>query len=127
MNRSLTNVLLGGAAMSNSAVPAPAGPKAETGVHTEIDVDGAAAALKGARKVIIVPGYGLAVARAQYAVAELVKILRASGVEVAFGIHPVAGRMPGQLNVLLAEAGVEYDIVKEVRGREREQQGAGAG
>jgi H+-translocating NAD(P) transhydrogenase len=121
MNRSLTNVLLGGAAMSNSAVPAPAGgaPKAEAGVHSEIDVDGAAAALKGARKVIIVPGYGLAVARAQYAVAELVKILRASGVEVAFGVHPVAGRMPGQLNVLLAEAGVEYDIVKEVRGDTR--------
>jgi len=61
-----------------------------------------------------VPGYGLAVARAQYAVASLVTLLRANGVSVHFGIHPVAGRMPGQLNVLLAEAGVPYDIVGEL-------------
>jgi NAD/NADP transhydrogenase beta subunit len=66
-------------------------------------------------QVIIVPGYGLAVANAQYAIAELTQLLRKSGVDVKFGIHPVAGRMPGQLNVLLAEAGVPYDIVYEVR------------
>lgn len=65
-------------------------------------------------QVVIVPGYGLAVANAQYAVADLVKTLTSKGVEVKFGIHPVAGRMPGQLNVLLAEAGVPYDIVFEM-------------
>jgi NAD(P) transhydrogenase len=65
-------------------------------------------------QVLIVPGYGLAVANAQYAVAELINLLKAKGVEVTCGIHPVAGRMPGQLNVLLAEAGVPYDIVHEM-------------
>jgi NAD(P) transhydrogenase len=67
-----------------------------------------------ARKVIIVPGYGLAVANAQYAIADLVKTLTDRDIEVKFGIHPVAGRMPGQLNVLLAEAGVPYDVVFEM-------------
>ena len=66
-------------------------------------------------QVVIVPGYGLAVANAQYAIAELVSMLTKNGVDVKFGIHPVAGRMPGQLNVLLAEAGVPYDVVFEVR------------
>ena len=70
--------------------------------------------LKEAGSVIIVPGYGLAVANGQYAIAEITKQLRASGVNVRFGIHPVAGRMPGQLNVLLAEAGVPYDYVLEM-------------
>ena len=65
-------------------------------------------------QVVIVPGYGLAVANAQYAIAELVSTLREHGVNVRFGIHPVAGRMPGQLNVLLAEAGVPYDVVYEM-------------
>jgi len=67
-----------------------------------------------AKRVVIVPGYGLAVAKAQYAIADIAASLRAAGVEVAFGIHPVAGRMPGQLNVLLAEAGVPYDMVLEM-------------
>merc|ERR1719482_1835224 len=72
------------------------------------------AMLKEAGSVIIVPGYGLAVANGQYAIAEITKLLQKQGVEVRFGIHPVAGRMPGQLNVLLAEAGVPYDYVLEM-------------
>lgn len=83
-------------------------------MHVEINTDDVAQALVNAKKVIIVPGYGLAVARAQYAVADMVKKLRAAGVDVQFAIHPVAGRLPGQLNVLLAEAGVPYDIVHEL-------------
>lgn len=93
--------------------------------HTEINADGAAASLTSARKVIIVPGYGLAVAKAQYAVADMVKKLRDNGVDVTFAIHPVAGRMPGQLNVLLAEAGVPYDIVHELEDINDEFQHAG--
>lgn len=83
-------------------------------VHTETDVASTTEALTLARKVVIVPGYGLAVAGAQYAIADLVKTLVKEGVDVKFAIHPVAGRMPGQLNVLLAEAGVPYDVVFEV-------------
>ncbi|KAH9488021.1 hypothetical protein Btru_067302 [Bulinus truncatus] len=67
-----------------------------------------------AKNIIIVPGYGLCVAKAQYPIAEMVDLLRKKGKNVKFGIHPVAGRMPGQLNVLLAEAGVPYDIVQEM-------------
>lgn len=111
MNRSLTNVIFGGYAMAPKVA---AGEAAEKGVHQEIDVAGTVEALTTASKVVIVPGYGLAVANAQYAVAELVKTLKAKGVDVSFAIHPVAGRMPGQLNVLLAEAGVPYDIVFEM-------------
>jgi len=70
--------------------------------------------LAEAQSVIVVPGYGLAVAKGQYAIAEVTRMLREHGVNVRFGIHPVAGRMPGQLNVLLAEAGVSYDIVLEM-------------
>lgn len=113
MNRSLANVILGGYGMA-----APSAAAAGTGeklVHVEADVDQVAEALTSAKSVIITPGYGLAVARAQYAVSEMAAALRANGVEVRFGIHPVAGRMPGQLNVLLAEAGVPYDWVLEVR------------
>ncbi len=113
MNRSLGNVILGG-----YGTPAPsaavAGAPAEKLVHVETNVDAVADALVNAKSVIIAPGYGLAVAKAQYGVAEMVARLRENGVDVKFAIHPVAGRMPGQLNVLLAEAGVPYDIVHEL-------------
>jgi len=82
--------------------------------HTETSADALAERLLSAKSVVVVPGYGLAVAKAQYAVAEIASKLRARGVKAQFAIHPVAGRMPGQLNVLLAEAGVPYDIVLEM-------------
>ena len=107
MNRSLANVILGGYGTSAKAA------KVE-GTHQETDVPGAVESLTTAENVIIVPGYGLAVANAQYAISDLVRTLRAKGVNVRFGIHPVAGRMPGQLNVLLAEAKVPYDVVLEM-------------
>ena len=81
---------------------------------TPIDADGVADALKEADSVIIVPGYGMAVAQAQQAVSELTKKLRDDGKQVRFAIHPVAGRLPGHMNVLLAEAKVPYDIVLEM-------------
>lgn len=109
MNRSLTNVIFGG--YGTTAIQ---GGKAKAGKHTEINVDQAVEYLVNAKSVIIVPGYGLAVARAQYPIAELVKTLISKGIKVRFAIHPVAGRMPGQLNVLLAEAGIPYDIVFEM-------------
>uniref|UniRef100_A0A1I8F1U9 proton-translocating NAD(P)(+) transhydrogenase n=2 Tax=Macrostomum lignano TaxID=282301 RepID=A0A1I8F1U9_9PLAT len=111
MNRSLPNVIFGGYGTSSYA-----GGKAMeiTGTHTEVNVDQVADWAVNARNVIITPGYGLCVAKAQYPLAELVTLLRKKGVNVRFGIHPVAGRMPGQLNVLLAEAGVPYDIVLEM-------------
>uniref|UniRef100_V5GHX5 proton-translocating NAD(P)(+) transhydrogenase n=2 Tax=Anoplophora glabripennis TaxID=217634 RepID=V5GHX5_ANOGL len=85
-----------------------------TGTHTEINIDGAVEAIKNANDIIIVPGYGLCVAKAQYPIAEMVEALKSRGKKVRFAIHPVAGRMPGQLNVLLAEAGVPYDDVLEM-------------
>ena len=81
---------------------------------TVTDADQVAELLVSSKNVIIVPGYGVAVAKAQYDIAELVSSLRENGINVRFGIHPVAGRMPGQLNVLLAEAGVPYDVVLEM-------------
>ena len=84
------------------------------GEHTEINVAQCVDQLKESSSVIIVPGYGLAVAKAQYAIADMVKNLTDRGIKVRFAIHPVAGRMPGQLNVLLAEAGVPYEIVEEM-------------
>lgn len=112
MNRDIGNVILGG---YGTEVKAPkAGGAAVQGEHSEIDVAQAADMLSEASSVIIVPGYGLAVAKAQYAVAEIAKMLNDKGINTRFAIHPVAGRMPGQLNVLLAEAGVPYDIVFEM-------------
>ena len=84
------------------------------GEHTEINVAQCVNQLKESSSVIIVPGYGLAVAKAQYAIADMVENLTDRGIKVRFAIHPVAGRMPGQLNVLLAEAGVPYEIVEEM-------------
>merc|ERR1719427_2490065 len=84
------------------------------GEHTETNVDQTVEMMTNAKNIVIVPGYGLAVAKGQYPVAELVSVLKKKGKNVRFGIHPVAGRMPGQLNVLLAEAGVPYDVVLEM-------------
>jgi NAD(P) transhydrogenase len=109
MNRSLPAVILGGFGTASGAVQTQAGQ-----VHVEIDIPGAIEALKNAEKVCIVPGYGLAVAQAQYAVASIAAQLKAKGKEVKFAVHPVAGRMPGQLNILLAESGVPYDMVHEL-------------
>lgn len=103
MNRSLTNVLFGGI-----SAPVQSQKKIE-GKVTQTSIDETVEALSGAENVIIIVGYGMAVAKAQYALAEIVRLLRARGVNVRFAIHPVAGRMPGQCNVLLAEASVPYD------------------
>merc|ERR1719326_789793 len=84
------------------------------GEAKEINVEGTADALANAKEVVIVPGYGMAVAKAQYAIADIMSKLKANGTSVKFAIHPVAGRMPGQMNVLLAEAGVPYDVVLEL-------------
>ncbi len=112
MNRSILSVMFGGFGSGSPAAQAIA--PGEPGVVEEIDVPATAAALIAARDVMIVPGYGMAVARAQHAVNHLTELLRARGVRVRFGIHPVAGRLPGHMNVLLAEAGVPYDIVFEM-------------
>jgi NAD(P) transhydrogenase subunit beta len=111
MNRSLKNVLLG--AFGSSATGSIEGNEGSGSVK-EITLNDAAVVLGYARKVIIVPGYGLAVAQAQHACHELEKILEDKGVEVQYGIHPVAGRMPGHMNVLLAEADVSYDKLLEM-------------
>ncbi|XP_019727586.1 NAD(P) transhydrogenase, mitochondrial [Hippocampus comes] len=111
MNRSLANVILGGYGTSSTGTGKP---MEITGTHTEVNVDQTIDMIKEAQSIIITPGYGLCAAKAQYPIAELVKNLKDAGKDVRFGIHPVAGRMPGQLNVLLAEAGVPYDIVLEM-------------
>uniref|UniRef100_A0A670JLW7 NAD(P) transhydrogenase, mitochondrial n=1 Tax=Podarcis muralis TaxID=64176 RepID=A0A670JLW7_PODMU len=111
MNRSLANVILGGYGTTSTA---GGKPMEITGTHTEVNVDSAVDMIKEANNIIITPGYGLCAAKAQYPIADLVKMLKEQGKHVRFGIHPVAGRMPGQLNVLLAEAGVPYDIVLEM-------------
>ncbi|RJL12112.1 NAD(P)(+) transhydrogenase (Re/Si-specific) subunit beta [Paracoccus siganidrum] len=108
MNRHFVSVILGG-------FGGETGPAAEIeGEQIPIDADSVAAALNDADSVVIVPGYGMAVAQAQAAVSELTRKLRAAGKEVRFAIHPVAGRLPGHMNVLLAEAKVPYDIVLEM-------------
>merc|ERR1712168_827595 len=111
MNRSLPNVILGGFGTSATG---GGKPMEITGTATVWEVDETVKAIADARNIVIVPGYGLAVAKGQYPVAEMVALLRKKGKDVKFGIHPVAGRMPGQLNVLLAEAGVPYDVVYEM-------------
>jgi H+-translocating NAD(P) transhydrogenase subunit beta len=113
MNRSIWNVIFGGFG-AEPAKPAAGGPSVPAGEVADIDHATLATKLIEAKQVIIVPGYGMAVARAQHAVRELTEILRAHGVNVRFAIHPVAGRLPGHMNVLLAEASVPYDIVLEM-------------
>ncbi|CAM3446526.1 Re/Si-specific NAD(P)(+) transhydrogenase subunit beta [Nocardioides dubius] len=109
MNRSFISVIAGGFGIA-------AGPAEDKdyGEHREINAEGVADMLNGAKSVIITPGYGMAVAQAQYGVAQLTSKLRDKGVDVRFGIHPVAGRLPGHMNVLLAEAKVPYDVVLEM-------------
>jgi H+-translocating NAD(P) transhydrogenase subunit beta len=109
MNRSFVSVIAGG-----FGIEAATGEDKDYGEHREITAEGVAELLAAADSVIITPGYGMAVAQAQYGVAELTRKLRERGVNVRFGIHPVAGRLPGHMNVLLAEAKVPYDIVLEM-------------
>ena len=109
MNRSFISVIAGGFGME-----APASSDKDYGDYREVNAQEVATLLTNAKSVVITPGYGMAVAQAQYPVAELTARLRERGVDVRFGIHPVAGRLPGHMNVLLAEAKVPYDIVLEM-------------
>jgi len=114
MNRSFISVIAGGFGTA-AAAPKPAGGAAQpAGEVVPVNATESAELLREAKSVIIVPGYGMAVAQAQHTVFEITKVLREKGVNVRFGIHPVAGRMPGHMNVLLAEAKVPYDIVFEM-------------
>ncbi|MEU6647345.1 Re/Si-specific NAD(P)(+) transhydrogenase subunit beta [Saccharomonospora sp. NPDC046836] len=110
MNRSFVSVIAGGFGASTASSSGPG----VSGEHREIDAQGVADLLSAARSVVIAPGYGMAVAQAQAPVADLSRRLRDQGVAVRFGVHPVAGRLPGHMNVLLAEAQVPYDIVLEM-------------
>ncbi|BCQ35220.1 MULTISPECIES: Re/Si-specific NAD(P)(+) transhydrogenase subunit beta [Erwiniaceae] len=110
MNRSFFSVIAGGFGTDSSST----GEGEEMGEYREIDAAGTAELLKNSTTVVITPGYGMAVAQAQYPVAEITAKLRERGIKVRFGIHPVAGRLPGHMNVLLAEAKVPYDIVLEM-------------
>jgi len=109
MNRSLANVLFGGMGSAGG----PKG-KAVEGTHREFSVEDAAIIMEAAQTIMVVPGYGMAVAQAQHAVKELADELEKKGKQVRYAIHPVAGRMPGHMNVLLAEAGVEYDALLDL-------------
>lgn len=111
MNRSLKNVLIGS---FGGAKPGASGEAKEQGNYKEISINDSATLMAYAQKVLIIPGYGLAVAQAQHACHELEKILEEKGVTVNYGIHPVAGRMPGHMNVLLAEADVPYEKLLEM-------------
>ncbi len=112
MNRSIKNVLIG--SFGGSTVVAGSTATGDQGAYKEISLSDSAMVMKYARKVMIVPGYGLAVAQAQHACHELEQSLRNNGVEVKYAIHPVAGRMPGHMNVLLAETDVSYDDLLEL-------------
>lgn len=112
MNRSLANVIFGGFGTSSGS--SPGGGSEVEGTITETTADQVAEELKEAKEVMIVPGYGMAVAQAQHVVKDITETLRAKDVNVRFAIHPVAGRLPGHMNVLLAEANVPYDIVFEM-------------
>jgi NAD(P) transhydrogenase subunit beta len=111
MNRKFVSVILGGFGTAPSKAGAAATPQGEV---TPISIEETAALLQDAKEVVITPGYGMAVAQAQGTVSEITKRLRAKKINVRFGIHPVAGRLPGHMNVLLAEAKVPYDIVLEM-------------
>jgi len=113
MNRSIWNVLLGGWGTDAGGAAAVAGPAGDRSVRAG-NAEDAAFIMKNASKIIIVPGYGMAVAQAQHSLRELADTLKKEGVEVKYAIHPVAGRMPGHMNVLLAEANVPYDEVFEL-------------
>ncbi|RCU49965.1 MULTISPECIES: Re/Si-specific NAD(P)(+) transhydrogenase subunit beta [Corallincola] len=110
MNRSFISVILGGFGTDGGTVVGDE----EVGEYHETNAEDVADMLKSAKSVIITPGYGMAVAQAQYPIADITKKLREKGIQVRFGIHPVAGRLPGHMNVLLAEAKVPYDIVMEM-------------
>ena len=113
MNRNFISVIAGGFGTEGGA-PVPAGGAQPAGEVSPVLANETAELLRGAKNVVIVPGYGMAVAQAQHTVFEITKWLRDKGVNVRFGIHPVAGRMPGHMNVLLAEAKVPYDVVLEM-------------
>jgi NAD(P) transhydrogenase subunit beta len=111
MNRSFVSVIMGGFGTAGGAPQAGAAPVGEV---QSIDVAEATQLLRDSKEVIVVPGYGMAVAQAQHPLYEITKLLKARGVRVRFAIHPVAGRLPGHMNVLLAEAKVPYDVVLEM-------------
>jgi NAD(P) transhydrogenase subunit beta len=113
MNRNFISVIAGGFG-TDSGAPAAAGAVQPAGEVNAILAPETAELLRESKNVVIVPGYGMAVAQAQHTVYEITKALREKGINVRFGIHPVAGRMPGHMNVLLAEAKVPYDIVMEM-------------
>jgi len=114
MNRNFFSVIVGGFGSGGGKVAAKSGASEPVGEVISVTAAETAELLRDAKEVIIVPGYGMAVAQAQHTVYEITKVLREKGVHVRFGIHPVAGRMPGHMNVLLAEAKVPYDIVFEM-------------
>jgi H+-translocating NAD(P) transhydrogenase subunit beta len=114
MNRSFTNVLFSGFGATTSSTPAASGEGAIQGELKPISAEDSFSVLEAARQVVIIPGYGMAVSQAQHVVRELAEMLENNGTEVRFAIHPVAGRMPGHMNVLLAEANVPYEQLVEM-------------